>query len=424
MKVLLVNWSWYPTGGDWTYVNNIKTLYEMKGYDVVGLSTVNEKNIENGTPTYFIDSPDYKSLNKNKSIANGVKAVKNSIVSGKALKAIDAILAEHDIKIAHLHNIHHYVTPAIIWKLKKAGVKIIWSLHDYKIICPESLFISHGKICEKCIGGSFFHCTTNKCKKGSLPASMLASAEAYFYHKSGVYNKVDAFLCPSAFLKSKFLQFGFSESKLHVSNLCYDIPVVDNFIEQNKSVEVTFSKTTRDEDYILYVGRLEDVKGVRTLIKAVENSPVKLKIVGAGAAEQEFRQFVLDRKITNVEFLGFQDKDSVFRLTMQAKFVVCPSEWYENFPFSIIESFLFSKPVVGSRIGGIPEMVVDGETGLLFEAGNVVELHQKLIGLWDDEDLIRAMGTKARQRITEIVNFETHWAKLSLVINNITRNVN
>lgn len=423
MKVLLVNWSWYPTGGDWTYVNNVRTLYEKQGYEIIPFSTVNEKNVTENGPAYFIDSPDYKQLNKNKNIYNGLKAIKNSIVSFNAVKKIEEVLATHDISIAHLHNIHHYITPAIIWKLKKAGVKIIWSLHDYKIICPESQFISNGKVCEKCIGGGFYHCTTNKCKRNSLPASMIASTEAYFYHKAGIYKKVDAYLCPSAFLKGKFSQFGFDESKLHVSNLCYDIPLVDNFIQENKNPDVSLSKSTGD-DYILYVGRIEDVKGIRTLIKAVENSGIRLKIVGSGAAEEELKAMVQQGNSTNIEFLGFQDKQSVFRLTLHSRFVVCPSEWYENFPFSIIESFLFSKPVIGSAIGGIPELVIHGETGYLFEPGNIDDLREKLNLLWNDEHLINAMGARAREHVYSIVNFETHWKKLNSIINNITSNGN
>lgn len=424
MKVLLVNWSWYPTGGDWTYVNNVHALYEQQGYQVIPFSTLNEKNVATKGPAYFIDSPDYKQLNKNRNIYNGLKAVKNSIVSFNALKKIDEVLATHKIDVAHLHNIHHYITPAIVWKLKKAGVKVIWSLHDYKIICPESLFISNGKICEKCMTGSFYHCTTNKCKKNSLPASALASTEAYFYHTRGLYKKVDAYLCPSGFLKKKFQQFGFDGEKLHVSNLCYDIPLVDNFIKENKIADVSLSKTTHSDEYVLYVGRLEDVKGIRTLINAVEGTAIKLKVVGAGAAEASLKQLVKDHNIGNVEFLGFQDKQSVFKLTLHSKFVVCPSEWYENFPFSIIESFLFSKPVVGSRIGGIPELVIDDVTGSLFEAGNVTDLRQKLLRLWNNGDLVKAMGENARKHVYEIVNFDAHWKKLHSIINNIATNVN
>lgn len=416
MKILLVNWSWYPTGGDWTYVDNVRALYEMHGHQVIPLSTVNDKNIPAKQPAYFTSSPDYKQLNKNKNLVNSYKAVKNSIVSSEALKKVEQALAENDIQIAHLHNIHHYITPAIIWKLKKAGVKVIWSLHDYKIICPESLFISNGKICEKCINGNFFNCALNKCKKNSFAASTLASIEAFFYHKSGIYNKVDAYLCPSAFLKNKFRNFGFDDSRLFVSNLCYDISLIDNFIK-NYSAAPT-------EKYILYVGRIEQVKGVRTLINAVKGTAIKLKIAGTGAADKELKELVATEKINNVEFLGFQSKESVFELTLHSKFVVCPSEWYENFPYSIIESFLFSKPVVGSTIGGIPELVQNGETGYLFEAGNVNDLQEKLTTLWKDDVLIREMGLKARQHVYDIVNFEKHWTKLNFVINSILNNGN
>jgi glycosyltransferase involved in cell wall biosynthesis len=423
MKVLLVNWSWYPTGGDWTYVSNVKTLYEKNGYDTIPFSTANEKNNETPYSEYFIDAPDYKLLNKKRNIMNGMIAVKNSIVSSQALKKIDQILKEHDIKIAHLHNIHHYITPAIIWRLKKANVKIIWTLHDYQIICPQSLFISHGKICERCINGRFYQCTLHKCKRNSRPISMLASAEAYFYHKTGTYKKVDAFLCPSRFIKKKFNQFGFEDSKLHVTNLCYDISLVDNFINDYNQ-RLRNEKSNDSKPYLLYVGRVEDVKGIRTLIQAIKGMPFHLKIAGTGDASERFKEFVQKGNYRNVQFLGFQPKHSIFDLILNSMFVVCPSEWYENFPFSIIESFLFSKPVVASDIGGIPELVINGETGYLFEPGNVEDLRDKLLKLRNDEDLVKEMGVKARKHVCDIVNFETHWEGLQSIINNIISNDN
>jgi glycosyltransferase involved in cell wall biosynthesis len=418
MKVLIVNWSWYPTGGDWTYINNLKSLYEKNGYQIVALSAVHEKNIETDYPAYFIDSPDYKILNKRRNFTSGLKALKNSIVSSKALKKIDLILAEHDIQIAHLHNIHHYITPAIIWRLNKANVKIVWSLHDYQIICPQSLFISHGAVCEKCMGGKFYQCTLNRCKRNSTGASLLASIEAYFYDRSHVYEKVDAYLCPSEFLKRKFRQFGFQDSKLHVTNLCYNISQVDDFL--NSYRRNLPDKSASNEEFILYVGRIEEIKGIETLIKAVKDTPLQLKVAGTGDAMEGLKELVKRENYDNVQFLGFQDKNSVFELTIQSKFVVCPSEWYENFPFSIIESFLFSKPVVASDIGGIPELVVDGETGYLFAAGNVEQLRGKLLGLWNDTDLTNRMGNKARQHVYDIVNFDTHWNKLNSIINSIS----
>lgn len=407
MKVLIANWSWYPTGGDWTYIENICKLYEANGYEVVPFSTHHRKNVYSRESINFVNAYDFKELNKHKTIANGIKAVRTSVVSSDALHKLDHILEEHDIQLAHLHNIHHYLTPAIVEKLHRKGVKVIWSLHDYKIICPENSFVSNGTVCEKCMTGSFYHCAINKCKKNSYLASLLASVEAYYYHKRHVYDLVDYYLCPSAFLRQKFIQFGFPAEKLTVSNLCYDISIIDQYIKKHPPLY--------NEKYLFYVGRLEEIKGIKTLIRAVEGTPVHLKIAGTGAAEQELKAFA-SKMGRQIEFLGFQSKDQVFELTQNALASICPSEWYENFPFSVSETMLFSKPVIGSRIGGIPELVLDGKTGLLFEAGNAEALREKMMQLWNNEPLAAELGRNAREHVYELYNFDTHWKKLESII--------
>lgn len=412
MKILLVNWSWYPTGGDWTYVENIHKLYESHGHEVIPFSTHNKKNVFSPFSKNFVKAYDFKELNKHKTLNNGIKALTTSVVSSDALFKLDKILKEHDIKVAHLHNIHHYITPAIVEVLHNRGIKILWTLHDYKIICPENSFVSNGKLCEKCMDGSFYHCAMNKCKKNSILASSLASFEAYYYHKKKTYQLVDHYLCPSSFIRDKFKQFGFDEKKLFLTNLCYDISRVDTFIEQHKSE----GTQTGHAKFILYVGRLEDIKGVKTLIMAVKGTPIKLKIAGIGNAQEEIHSLVKREAISNVELLGLINKKEVFELTQKASFAVCPSEWYENFPFSISETFLFSKPVIGSNIGGIPELVLNGTTGLLFEPGNVIELQSKLLQLWNNEDLARSMGKNAREHAYELYNFDTHWSKINSLL--------
>lgn len=407
MKILFANWSWYPTGGDWTYIYNVKKLYEANGYEVIPFSTLNKKNIASEYEGYFVKAYDFKEMNEKKSLSNGLKVLKTSIISKDALTKLHLILNENnDIKIAHLHNIHHYLTPAIINFLHRRGIKIIWTLHDFKIICPENSFISNGKICEKCITGNFYHCAFNLCKKESFLASSLASFEAYYYHKKRTYDLIDYFLCPSEFLLKKFVQFGFKESKMIVTNTCYDISAIDDFIADN----VSLIDESKKEKYILYIGRLEDIKGVSTLIEAIKDTDMKLKIIGTGMAEKQLRTMALGED--NIEFLGFKNKRDVFKYTMESLFVVCPSICYENLPFSVIESFLFSKPVVGSEIGGIPELVKDGKTGLLFEPGNVSHLCEKMNYLWNNEDIVAQLGKTARLEIYNMVNFETHWKKL------------
>ena len=415
MKVLMVSWSWEPVGGDWTYINNVKSLYETNGYEVIPFSTYIEGKTQKRD--FFVKAYDYKNLNSNKGILNGFKAMKNSVVSMEALNNIDEILDKHDIAFAHLHIIHHWITPAIIWKLKKRNIPVIWSLHEYKIICPEGTFVSGDKVCEKCRNGKFYNCAINRCKKGSFASSLLATIDAYYYHRSGVYGKVDAYLCPSEFLQKKFVQYGFPSSKMHLSNLCYDIPVVDDFIRMNSSFR---EKGIGEEKFILYVGRIETIKGIGTLLKAVEGTKVKLKIAGTGAYVDEMKAYIREKNMENVEILGFQDKKSVFRLTMQSSFVVCPSEWYENYPYSVIESLLFSKPVVGANIGGIPELVVDGKTGFLHTPGDVSGLRERILELWHNEDLVQRLGEQARLHAFSRVNFDKHWTFLENIIDNLT----
>jgi glycosyltransferase involved in cell wall biosynthesis len=422
MNVLVVNWSWYPSGGDWTYVENLIQLYEMNGFNVIPFSTKNEKNIPSKFPDYFVESPDFKILNRNKNIGNAIKAVSSSVVSTEALKVLDQILLENDISIAHLHNIHYYLTPAIVKRLKEHNVKVIWTQHDYKIICPEHSFVSNGKVCEKCMTGNFYNCAINKCKKNSFAASLLTAIEAYYYHSGPTYDLVDAYLCPSNFLYSKFIEFGFDPAKLFVTSLCYNIDSlnahIDEFLINSKAHPDDLEQAS---NYILYVGRLEYVKGVKTLIDAVKGTEFTLKIAGTGTIENELKQYIDENAIKNVFLLGFKDKQSIYKLTFNAKFVICPSEWYENFPFSITESFLISKPVIGARIGGIPELVIDGVTGLLFEPGNVVELRNKIATLWNDIELSKVLGLQARDHAIKLFGFDLHWSKLHSIIKSILK---
>jgi len=414
MKILLVNWSWYPSGGDWTYIENVQKLYESKGHEIIPFSTHNTKNVNSAYSRYFVDTYDFKELNKHKSISNGIKALRTSVISKDALYKLDLLLNDHDIKVAHLNNIHHYLTPAIIERLYNRGVKIIWTLHDFKIICPENSFISNGDVCEKCITGDFYHCAVNLCKKKSFLASALASFEAYYYHKKKIYDLVDYFLCPSQFLLNKFVQFGFKKSKMLVTNSCYDISLVDNFIASRQ----LNSDDYIHEKYVLYVGRLEEIKGVHILIEAVKDTNITLKIVGTGKEANLLKKTASGH--SNIEFLGFKQKEEVFKLTMGALYVVCPSICYENLPFSIIESFLFSKPVIASDIGGISELVVDGKTGLLFEPANSAHLSEKMNYLWNNENIVYEFGKSARIHAESMVNYVHHWNHLNFILQNFS----
>jgi glycosyltransferase involved in cell wall biosynthesis len=410
LNILMVNWVWFQVGGDWTYVDNVRKLYQGKGHNVIPFAMKSDKDFDSyGYDKYFVDFIDYKKLNANKSALGAIKALTKSIYSKQAKVNMEKLLTDTRIDIAHLHNINHYITPSILPVLKKHKVPVVWTLHDYTLICPENSFISHGSICEKCKGGKFIQCGINKCKKDSYLASSLAGLENYVHRYMHLFKHVDYFLCPSEFLYKKFYEFNFFRDKLRLTNLCF------NFNREALAAQEKID----GEKYILYVGRLEKIKGVTTLLKAVSGLNIPLKIVGGGNLQAEIQAYINTNNLTNVQLLGHKTLPEVYNLVTNAEFTVCPSEWYENYPFSVIEAMSFKKAIVGARIGGIPELINDGKTGLLFESFNADDLREKIVKLWGDDNLKREFGENAFQFISNQVSYERHYGILKDIYSNL-----
>jgi glycosyltransferase involved in cell wall biosynthesis len=305
--------------------------------------------------------------------------------------------------------IHHYITPIILKTLKERGIPIIWTLHEYTPICPESTFISHGQICEKCIGGAFYHCVTNTCKKGSLPASIVAATENYVHRYLNYYAYVDYYLCPSVFLYEKFRSFNFFPEKL--IQLYHGYPY-----EEIAAAQLAVPLVT-EEKYIVFVGRLEKIKGAHTVLTAMKANPdIQLKLIGTGTQELELKAYAKANHLTNITFLGKQPKRQTLEIISRSEFLVCPSEWYEVLGFTIVEAMALGKPVIGSAIGAIPEMVIPGKTGILFAPGNAVELSEKIRALYADQKSISSMGKNAKEHIYQLINTEKHFNGLRRLI--------
>lgn len=410
LNILMVNWTWYGHGGDWTYIENLKKLYEDHGHNVLPFSMKSPKNVDaKGFDKYFVEHIDYKELNKQKNIINGFRAVSRTIYSQEAKRNLGQLLAHHKVDVAHLHNINHYITPSILPLLKKHNIPVLWTLHDYTLLCPENSFISNDRICENCKGGKFFHCAVQKCKKNSLLASSLASLENYVHRYMHVFDQVDYFLCPSAFLYNKFMEFNFFPQKLVLTNLCFDIGIMPGPKEP--------------EDYILYVGRLEKYKGVITLLKAMDGINIPLYVAGSGTEAENIRSYITEHKLTNVILMGHQPKEKVHQLIQKARFVICPSEWYENFPFSVIESMSMKTAVIGSAIGGIPELVIHEQTGLLYEPFSAADLQKNILRLLYDPALQRTLGENASVHAASIVSFNRHYQTLKDVFYRLNLNL-
>ena len=272
------------------------------------------------------------------------------------------------------------------------------TLHDYKLICPSYLMLNKGEVCERCINGNLFNCLLSKCHKGQLSASLVLTMETYFNMKLRKYDAVDYFICPSRFLARKLLEAGWPEEKLvHIPN----------------SINVDVIKPNYGTDgYILFVGRLSREKGVLTLLDAVKGLDADLRLVGDGPMRADYEKYALDNNISNAVFEGYKSGEELKDIFRNAAFIVMPSEWYENAPITILEAFAYGKPVIGSKIGGIPELVIEGETGMLYRTCRSEDLKEKIRSLLADPTATERMGRNARTMVEDRHSAQVHYEKL------------
>ncbi len=411
MKVLLVNNFYYNRGGDCTYLFSLKKVLEEKGHKVVVFSMHHPLNFESEYSKYFVGYINYVEEVKRKGLFSGIKVLSRTVYSVEAKRNLERLIEKEKPDVAHLQNIHHHITPSIFYPLKKHNIPIVWTLHDYTIICPNTSFLSRGKICEKCKKIKYFWPPIIRCKKSSFLASTVAVIENMTHRLMRVYDLVDVFIAPSKFLKNKFIEYGFKENKLLCLNYSVDIDQGDNNIVP--------------ENYYLYVGRISEEKGIKTLIDAAVKASERgdtgnLKIVGDGPLKEAMVSYANSKdKGKTIEFLGHKSHDEVIELIKSSRFVVVPSEWYENFPFSILEAFACGKPVIGSRIGDIPELVKENETGLTFEMGDSDDLSSKIEYLENHPDRAIEIGTNAGVFVRQELDAKTHYHKLMEVYQKI-----
>lgn len=410
MNILLVNNFYYYRGGDCTYLFSLKRLLERKGHKVSIFSMNHPLNHDTKYSKYFVGYINYAEEVKDKNLSSMMKVFTKSIYSLEAKQNIIKLINDEKPDIVHLNNIRHHVTPSVIYTIKKHNIPLVWTLHDYQLICPNISFISHGKVCERCRKRKYFWPLIMKCKKNSYLASSMAAIEHSFQMITGVYDLVDAFICPSRFLRDKFIEYGFKENKMYYLN---------HFIDSEYSAPVR-----KDEDYYLYVGRLSEEKGVKALIDAaVKLKSYKLKIIGDGPIRDELILYAKSKKADYyIEFLGHKSHEEVLEHLRECKFLVVPSEWYEVMGLVILEAFICGKPVIGSRIGGIPEIVTDGKTGLTFEPGNSDDLRDKIEYMYTNPQEAVKMGDNAVSFVKQELGPEKHYNLLMEIYNKALTN--
>lgn len=288
-----------------------------------------------------------------------LKAMSRGIYSFEVSKKFKKLLNDFKPDVVHLNNIHTQISPIIAEIASRRGIQVVWTLHDYKLVCPRYDLTRNGSPCELCLAGKKESCIKYSCIKRSRFASVIAYIEARVWNRNRIEAAVDTFICPSKFIREKMLEGGFSEQKLHY---------LRNFINSEK---VEGCRPKKLEHYC-YVGRLSEEKGIATLLEAASKEDYPLIVVGTGPLEQELRNKY--SKQHWIKFLGHQDWPVVKEIISTARFMVVSSEWYENCPLSILEALALGTPVIGSDIGGIPELIAGKDGCELFTPGNVESL--------------------------------------------------
>ena len=360
MKILEVNNYYYNRGGSENVFLQTCDLLGKNGHNVVVFSTDNSRNISSSRSAYFTPDIDFNKFS--------FKNILHFFYNFRAVRDLKKLIEKEKPDIAHLHNIYHHLSPAIIRTLKKNNIPVVMTLHDYKIVCPNYRLFSQNKLCQDCNGGKYYNCFLKKCVKNSYAKSFLASCEAYLHSMIGSYEKVDLFIAPSKFMRNVCVQFGVPAEK---------IKVIYNPFEAVKNTGVS---TINKLDALLYFGRLSDEKGIAVLLLALRAlSNTRLKIVGEGDARPELEKLAREYGISErVEFCGAKYGNDLQTEINMARAIIMPSALPENMPLALLESMSAGKVVIASNSGGFTEMIQDGVNGLLFNTN-------------DAEDLVRAI---------------------------------
>lgn len=366
MKILQINKFLYPKGGAETYLFSLSRLLAEAGHEVIYFSQKNPKNIPCPQEKYFISD-----LELGKFSLSSLFRIGRMFWSFKAAKNLKKLIIDERPDIVHLHNIYHQLSPSIIAAAKSAGLPVVMTVHDFKLIAHDYTLRADGAV--------------SRSKKPFL-AGLILRLESGFHRLLGIYDKIDLFISPSQFVKDRLVAKGFPAGK---------IVVIPHFIDMNK---ISVQPHQADGDYLLSFGRLDESKGFDSLIEAISligKKSLALKIAGSGPEEKKLRQKSKELELDGeIEFVGHKSKTDLEQLISGCKAVIFPTKVHETFGLAALESLAYGKPVLASRSGALPELIEDGVNGLLFSPGNSRELAEAINKI-DDAKLLKKMSVAA-----------------------------
>ena len=399
MRILMVNKFHYVKGGSETYYFALKSLLEQRGHSVIDFSMADERNLSSPYSAYFVANKDYHGHSG--PLRQAVMA-RDFLYSREAREKLDRLIADTRPDAVHLHLFHHQLSPSILDVIRKRGLPAVYTAHDLQMLCPNYRMAHDGILCEACLQGNAFPCVKNRCVMGSAVKSALSALEFTVHRRRGIYDTIRYWLMPSEFYQRLFLKAGFPEEKIVFIPNFIDLPPADPL------------KIKEGGEYLLFLGRLTAEKGLGTLLRAVSDTGLPLHIAGEGPMEGELREKVKAEELSGVRLLGRLSGDRLREELEGARAAVLPSEWYENCPYSAIEALRLGRPLVGSRIGGLCEMI--GENGFLAEPWNAESLRGALLSMMNAPlTEWRRMSAASLRLFSCRYTADGHWKRLRQV---------
>ncbi len=386
-KILVVHNYYKIPGGEDTVVKNEIELLKENGHEVILYSRHNDE----------IDK---------KNIFKKIILPLESIFSIRTYKDIKNIIKREKIDVVHVHNTLQLISPSVYYAAVNSKVPVLQTVHNFRLLCPAGTLYRENRVCEDCIEKGLSCAIKNRCYRGSLMQSIVMTLNIKFHRIIGTYKKINGYIALTDFNKQK-LKVSLDEQKIFIK---------PNFVNQdNIKKEVEIEK----RDGFLYVGRIDKLKGIQVLLKAWKDiKDEKLYIVGTGPYEEDAKKYVDNNSMNNVVFLGFKNKKDVMDIIEKSKALIIPSQWYEGFPMTIVESFHQGTPVIGSDIGNIPLVVNHQYNGLIFQPSSSEDLRAKVNEL-KDKELLKKLAINARKDYEEKYSDSPNYKRLKEIYDEV-----
>ena len=418
MKIIIVNYRYFISGGPERYLFNVIELLEKNGHEIIPFSVKNRRNIPSQYENYFLnpigeDNEVYFREYNKTNVKTILKSFSRMFYSFEAKKKLNYLIKAVNPDLIYVLHYQNKISSSIFDAAANNRIPVIHRISDFGQICANALFYRPRQkdICERCLTGSKFNAIFNKCVYDSYIYSSIKIASLKFQEIIGITKKVEAFVVPSKFTIEKLKVFGFSSKSLvHIASFF-------NFDSIDKELQISY------EPFALYIGRIEPEKGLLTLVKSFENTDFHLKIIGFSISgfDEELKDYLTDKN-HNIEFLGKKGFDEIQIYLSKCSFTIVPSEWYDNFPNTVLESFAFKKCVIATNTGSLKELVIDNETGLLFRIKDFHDLKYKITYLFDNESICQDLGKNAYSMLTNKFSAQGHYENLINLFEKVIKN--